>query len=517
MNRRLPALLLFLLCAAAWGCADDSTSGPAAGAAGEAAAARGLFTDWALLSVPTGGGSATLHPLANPGGELWSGAISLPPVEAAVRVAPRLVALRGSDGTVHRYDPAEGAVSELGTLDGDARWHGGESGGVWEQRRDEGGLVWSLSTGAGGMRRAVDRSLQWAAPAAEGGTVALLGTGPSTLVRWPRGADEPDASLEIAAGPPAEMTAWGRIAVLTRSDEGGVLQVVSVTEMEPRERIDVGGPVTAVAASPSSHEIYVGVDAPPRLVVVDRFGGDVSTRARLERPIREIRPGVGGGPPLVWDGQAAHLLPWGDDEPVGLQTEWRADLPLSLPDGSVLALRDGAVRRTLVDDGTSSSSGSAERIWVPIRWRAEAEAASTRDTAGRAAIGGAAGDTTAADVAVGDTATGAAATSDSAAADSAVLSPSLRVTDPGFYVVLGWSRSPAGILERLRGMRTAGFPVAVQTRRDDAGEEWYRGMVGPYSRRERARQVAGTLQREHAVEGWVQEVRPGLVSDEVFR
>ena len=515
MNRRLPALLLTLLAASLWACADDSTSGPTPGAAGEAAADRGLFTDWALLSVPTAGGPAALHPLADPGGELWSGAVSLPAVDEAVRVAPRLVALRGSDGTVHRYDPAEGAVSELGELAGEARWHGGESGGVWARQGDDGGLVWSLSTG-GGVRRTVGRPLRWAGPAEDGVTVALLGSGPATLVRWPRGGEEPDASLEIAAGPPAEMTAWGRLAVLTRSDEAGVLQIVSVSEMEARERIDVGGPVTALAASPSSHEIYVGVDDPPRLVVVDRFGGDVSTRARLPRTIREIRPGIAGGPPVVWDGQAAHLVPWEDGEPVRLQSAWRSDLPLSLPDGSALVIRDGVVQRALVGDGATSSSGAADRIWIPIRWRAEAEAVSTVDTAEQVAIAASGADTTAG-AAAGDTAAGAAASSDSAAADSAALSPSLRVTDPGFYVVLGWSRSPAGILERLRGIRTAGFPVAVQTRRDDAGAEWYRGMVGPYSRRERAQQVAGTLQREHAVEGWVQEVRPGLISDEVFR
>lgn len=516
MNRRLPAFLPLLLTVSLWACADDSTSGPAAGAAGEAAAARGLSTDWALLSVPGAGGSATLHPLADPGRELWSGAVSLPPVERSVRVAPRLVALRGSDGTVHRYDPAEGAVSELGEIGDGALWHGGEGGGVWVERRTEGGVVWSLSTG-GAVRRAVDRNPRWAAPAGDGATVALLGSDPSTLVRWPRGAEEADASLEIRASTPAEMIAWGRTAVLTRSDGDGVLQVVSVPEMEARERIEVGGPVTALAASPSSHEIYVGVDDPPRLVIVDRFGGEVRTRARLRRPIREIRPGVAGGPPVVWDGQAAHLLPWEGGDPVGLETAWRPDLPLSLPDGSALVLRDGAVQRILAGERTSLSSGSGERLWIPVRWRAEAEGASADDTVGQAAIGASGEDTTAV-AAAGDTsARDVASPADSAAADSAVLSPGLRVSDPGFYVVLGWSRSPAGILERLRGIRTAGFPVAVQTRRDDAGAEWFRGMVGPYSRRERARQVAATLQQERAVEGWVQEVRPGLVSDEVFR
>lgn len=517
MNRRLPALLLTLLAAFLWGCADDSGSGPPTGSAGEAAAERGLFTDWALLSVPTDGGSAALHPLSDPGRELWSGAVSLPPVEGVVRLAPRLVALRGGDGTVHRYDPAEGAVSELGAVDGDVRWHGAGNGGVWVRRDgDGGGLVWSLSTG-GGVRRTVDRSLHWAAPAADGATMAVLGSGPSSLVRWPRGAEEPDASLEMDAGPPAVMTAWGRLAVLTRSDATGVLQIVSVSAMEARERIEVGGAVTALAASPSSHEIYVGVEDPPRLVIVDRFGGEVRTRASFQRPIREIRPGVGGGPALVWDGQTAHLVPWGGGEPVRLESAWRQDLPLALPDGSALVLREGAVQRALAGDGATGSSGAPDRIWIPIRWRAEAEGSTgAEDTAAQTAAP-TADDTTGTVTGAGDTAAGVGVGAADAAADSAILSEGLRVSDPGFYVVLGWSRSPAGIIERLRGIRTAGFPVAVETRRDDAGAEWYRGLVGPYSRRERARQVASTLRREHTVEGWVEEVRPELISDEVFR
>lgn len=517
MNRRAQRLLPLLLSAALWACGDGSTAGPPAGAAGEAAAARGLSEGWALLSVPAGGGSAALHPLADPGRELWSGAVPLPAAEGAVRLAPRLVAVRATDGSVHRYDPAEGAVTRLGELPGEALWHGGREGGVWssEGQGGQGPTLWTLSAESS-ERRTVDRPVRWAAPGAEGVTVALLGSDPATLARWPAGADAPDASLELEAGPPAVITALGRIAVLTRTDETGVLQTVSVADMEAGERIEVGGPVTAVAASPSSHQLYVAVDDPPRLIYVDRFGGGVRTRARPGRAVREIRPGAAGGPPVIWDGQSAHLVPWGGGDPVRVETSWRADLPLSLPDGSVLVLRDGDVLRTRAEgDGAApSAAGSGDRIWVPIRWRAETERASAvPDTSSR-------DDTAAGDAVPPDTAAAvepAGGAADSARADTAGLDPELEVTSPGFYAVLGWSRSPGELRDQLDPVREAGFPVAAQTRRDDADTLWYRGLVGPYARRERAEQVARTLQREHGVEGWVQELRPGLVSDEVLR
>lgn len=506
---RLPILLLAVV---VWACGEGSSAhGPATGSAGRAADERGLSPDWALLAVPEAGGPASLHALSDPGSELWSGAVDLPGVERAVRAAPRLVVLRARGGDVYRYDPAEGVVSRLGALPGDARWYGGEDAGVWVRPSDGGATLWTLSPG-GDRRRAVDRPVRWAAPSVEGGTVALLGPDdPATLVRWPSEGGEPDASLELSAATPAVATAWGRTAVLTRTDAEGVLQTVSLTEMEADERIELDGPVTALAASPSSHEIYAAVDGPPRLVVIERITGEVRTRARLPRPVGEIRPGLAGGPPLVWDGEAARVVPWDDGDPVELDTRWRSDLPLALSDGSVLVIRDGSVERTLVGGGARLSAGPADRIWVPVRWRAEAEGA-LADVASETP-----GDTTQSDSVAADTATADSAAADTVRPDSALLDPGLEVSDAGFYVALGWSRSPADVEERVRGIREGGFPVAAQVRRDDAGDRWYRALVGPYGERERAGEVARILRREHAVEGWVQEVRPGLLTDEVFR
>lgn len=513
MIRRTRTLLLLpVLAGVLAACGDGSTAGPAPGTAGAAAVDHGLAPDWALLSVPTGGGTASLHPLADPGSELWSGAVSLPPLRSAVRVAPRLLALRGAEGEVHRYAPGEDAVSSIGRAAGEMRWSPGDDAGVWYRSGGSGGTLWGVSS-AGLRRRDVERPVRWASPAADGATVALLASEPATLVRWSGEGSEPEASLEMRAGPPAVATAWGRLAALTRTDATGVLQLVSLTgALGPTERIRVGGPVTALAASPSSHQIYAGVGKPPRLVIADRFGDEVRTRARFQRRIREIRPGVAGGPPVVWDGRAAYLVPWDGGEPVRLRTEWRPDLPLSLPDGSALVIRDGAVERALAG-GAASSSGPADRLWIPLRWRAEARSRrGADDTAG--AAGARAAAETAGEARRGGTGGTAA---DSLAADTAGLGPGLEVTEAGFYVILGWERSHRAIEERLRPVRDAGFPVGVQTRRDDAGRRWFRGLVGPYARRSRAEQVARTLQRERGVEGWVQEVRPGLLSDEVFR
>lgn len=519
IGRRAVAGLIFALLASLGACGEGPGPGP--GAAGEAAADRGLAPDWALLSVSSEGGTARLHPLDDPGRELWSGAVSLPPASMAVRVAPRLVAFRSPGGGVYRYDPAEDAVAQVGELEGEVRWHGGDGGGVWIRPGDGGGATLVRLSAEGADRRSVDRPVRWAGPAAGDATVALLGTDPAALVRWPRGAGEAEASLELPVGPPATVTAWGRTAVLTRTDAEGALQMVSLEEMEAGPRIEVGGPVTALAASPSSHQLYVGLGDPPRVVVVGRISGEVRTRARLPSTPRRIRPGVAGGPPVVWDGRAAHLLPWGDGEPVRLEGSWRPDLPLALPDGSVLVARDGSVERARVEGGGRPSAGSGDRLWVPVRWRAKLEAAA-READTTASAGARAGEDPADTEAAGgrgDTISGRADSAEAAGGSRRDdrLDASLKVTEPGFYVVLGWSRSPGGVRERLRDVREAGFPVAVEMRRDDAGDRWYRGLVGPYGGRRRARGVARTLQREHSLDGWVQEVRPGLPSDGVGR
>lgn len=512
IGRRAAAVLTFALLASPGACGEA----PGPGSAGEAAAERGLAPDWGFLSVPADGGTARFHPLDEPGRELWGGAVSLPPVDAVVRVAPRLVALRGSGGRVYRYDPAEDAVTQVGELGGEVLWQGGDDGGVWISADGEAGTFLRLSA-EGADRGRLDGPVRWAAPAAGGATVALLGSDPPTLVRWPRGASEPGASLELPVEPPATVTAWGRVAVLRRTDGEGELQVVSLAEMEAARRVEVGGPVTALSASPSSHQLYVGVDAPPRVVTVGRISGDVRERARLPASPREIRPGVAGGPPLVWDGRAAHLLPWGGGDPVRLEGSWRADLPVALPDGSVLVVRDGTVRRTRAAGEGDTSSGPGDRLWVPVRWRAQADAGAAeadspvggRPPAGPPPDSAGGGRGTDARSARPDSVGGARA---SRRADSLP-----EVSEPGFYVVLGWSRSADGVEERLRPVREAGLPVAVQTRRDDAGARWYRGLVGPYAEGRRAREAARVLQREHSLDGWVREVRPGLPADGVGR
>ncbi|MFB6240327.1 MAG: hypothetical protein ABEJ46_01965, partial [Gemmatimonadota bacterium] len=136
-------LLLLSLAATGWACGDGGSSGPPTGAAGLAAEERGLSPDWALLSLPESGGTASLHALSDPGRELWSGAVELPDVETAVRATPRLLVLRGPGGDVYRYDPAEGAVARLGALPGDARWYGGDDAGVWVRPSDGGATLWT--------------------------------------------------------------------------------------------------------------------------------------------------------------------------------------------------------------------------------------------------------------------------------------------------------------------------------------------------------------------------------------
>jgi cell division protein FtsN len=55
----------------------------------------------------------------------------------------------------------------------------------------------------------------------------------------------------------------------------------------------------------------------------------------------------------------------------------------------------------------------------------------------------------------------------------------------------------------VQDLGAAGFPVQVQSIADRAGENWHRGLVGPYATRAEAEAAARQLQRERQLQSWV--------------
>jgi cell division protein FtsN len=58
----------------------------------------------------------------------------------------------------------------------------------------------------------------------------------------------------------------------------------------------------------------------------------------------------------------------------------------------------------------------------------------------------------------------------------------------------------------LSSLEDSGYPTRVQTYPDEAGETWYRGLVGPFSTRARAQAAARQLLRERDLQAWVTEI-----------
>jgi cell division septation protein DedD len=186
--------------------------------------------------------------------------------------------------------------------------------------------------------------------------------------------------------------------------------------------------------------------------------------------------------------------------------EWRADLPLGLQDGAVLTRREGEV--LLVDAQgritEDSLAGSSDATWLPVRWTPVArlapealEGEAVAVTPGRPAAG------------AGERMSPPGADRQAAAPEPGADPPTARPAaedpgvPPGFYAIVGSARQRQGIEALVADLQGAGFPVQVQATTDEAGETWFRGLVGPFGTRAGAEAASRQLQRERQLQSWV--------------
>lgn len=480
-------------------CGDDrpGSSIPAEGVI----LATGPGASWNLLSVPRDGGSAGLVEFAPAPGDSapWQGTASLPSSVRVHRVGNRHLVLLLSDGRVERYDPVRDLTSRVGETDPSALWAAHDRWGLF---RVEGASTLLEVAAGGAWSYRLQRPPSWAAPASEGDVVAILpstGSDPGGLVRFDRGGADPAARLDGDFVPPAVVTGFGgQVAAVRRGAGGGgwELVLVGLPEMEEVATLELPARPDALATSPSSHELYVALG--DRLLVVGRSGLDRRNERSLPAPVQELRPGLLGGPVLASSDQAAFLLPW-DDGPRRLETEWRADLPISLPDGSVLAVRGGSVVRVGTGGEAADTLGAADRWWIPVRWALleDRPRVAATDTAGPGGVEGAGGE-------AGSPDADAAAASDTMAPE-----PGEDVPVAGFYAVVVAARDRTGVERLLGELRADGWRTDIHEWRDDAGRTWHRGLVGPFDTRPEAEQAARELQRERDLSVWVKELGPG--------
>lgn len=501
-SRLRPAIALLTALLAAAACGGDG-EGPSADGPPELEGEVRLVTSldrWSYLAVPRGGGTVQVRSMRDPATVLREGRTGLPAVEELHLLEGPFVVLRTAEGVVLRYDPRTDGLDTLETVAPDAAWSAWNGYGVW--REGDGGL---LEVGPdGSWRYGLATSALWATPVEGGGVAALVSSEGGREVRLlTRGASEPTASARGAFRAPALTTAWGRRVALAADAGLAMLEVPSLT---PAGTIELDAPPVALAASPSSHELYAGLDDPASVVRISRISSESERMTRLPRTPRAIRPAVLGDFLLVDDGGEPLLLPLDGSGTVRLPGSWRSDLPLGTPDGRILLAVDGALRLRDVDaEQGETVDAPADRWWAAVPWNPSPP---TRVVA--ADTGEAGGD----EGFFEDTAD---ADPEAAAAGEEGQDAEPEGPPTGYYAVVTAARDSGGVLELLAQLRRAGYPAEMQRYTDDAGRTWYRGMVGSYPSREEAEAAARQLGRERDLNAWIAEVRAGRSDEEVFR
>lgn len=481
---------------------------------------------YGLLTIPREGGAAELRALEDPREVLWRGARELPAV-AEARPLGASVVLKGDDGTLFRYDPARDALQELERVSDGAEWSGLGDRGVWVERQANAVVAMGAD---GAWRHELSRPLRWAAPVQEGALVALVeGEDGPTLWLLRPGEEGPEASVSAPVGPPGLAVAWGREVFLSASG-GRELVAFSVPDLAETGRLELEGDVRALAASPSYHQLYVSTASSPQVVAASRATRRVHSLSRLERPAVALRPGLFGDQVLAWDGERVWRLSLSGTRPQALDSSWRNDLPLALPGERVLAVRGEDVLVVGPGADPEATVGTADAFWIPVRWRPPqlpAVAARERNAGredepgsggppeepGEEAVSAAAGtgaERPDAGVTSGEVDDGREAEASPPEESVGVEGRTAAAMEVGFYAIVASSQRLPGVSDLARALAEAGYAARIQRHRDEAGEVWYRCLVGPYGSREAAEEAADQLRRERGIQAWITEVAPDV-------
>lgn len=461
--------------------------------------------EWGLLTIPRAGGTPDLRPIGDPDTVVWSGQTKLPVARGAWPVGDAAAVVLAENGQLVRYDAARDDTTRLLRLSAEGRLAG----------RSASALVFVDSAGRFAYEVGADFAhayplempAAWVGPI-DGG-VAVLGTGGSPGLRLlPRADSGQVVEIPDAGRPPALVTAFGRRIVVTAPD-GRAVRIFSTGEDAALVgEADVDGPIRALAASPSSHEIYAAIEDPPRLERISRFSLSTDELADLDAPADEIRPGLFGGELLVHVGAGIGRVRMGETRAVPLAGEWRADLPVGLPGDRTILLRDDEARLVSSSDSASgiTLAGGSPRWWIPVRYNPSAGRApdvrqalegTGRPTGGEAAAPE--GEPSRAD-SVG------AEIEDTDMPQVSGEPERAREGPPGFYAIVASTRQREGVEALVGSLAEAGYPTRIQTYPDEAGQVWHRALVGPFPTRARAQAAARQLLRERDLQAWVTEI-----------
>ena len=364
--RTLVALALVL---AACG-PDDRADVPAANdALSSTTAGPNLGPDPLALRIPRAGGIAEVRTFGEPDSVVWRSSQRLPPVARVLGFDEHggSIAYVDRDSLPGRIDLRLGGVTRatrtklasLASADGWAIF-GITNRGVVTRLTPTGDWTVSLPGAASAVF-----------PQPDGSLLALAQRGDSTVV-W-RLIPPEGKLLDTAVVPLGARSK--RVLVGDRLYFAGARGLVGLRgrDLEAVPRISVDDSVTHMVSTPSGDRVYASTGPRHRLVVVDRYRERVHETIRLPGPAAALRMDPLGRFVLArMAGQdSAWVIAIDTDRVVGaVRTDWRADLPAVVPDGSIALAVGGDVvlvsGRTL--EQTRVISGGAKDHWYFFTW-----------------------------------------------------------------------------------------------------------------------------------------------------
>ncbi|MBC8087559.1 MAG: SPOR domain-containing protein [Phycisphaerae bacterium] len=394
--------------------------------------------------------------------------------------------------------PAGGAPTQARSADGDAIYALLATGEV------------TRYTASGG-----DWKFKPAAPVSalfpqEDGSLILAGVTAKRVFVWrvrPPGTELVDSISLDAEGTAAELAT--NIAATGSTIGERVFFAANQSVLAVRSRdfgkaldVSMGGPVRALASTPSGDRIFVALTGEEQLRVIDRFQEAVVGKVKLPGEARELRMDplgrvvlVRGGADTVW------VVSVATDKVLGtVNSEWRQDLPLVLPDGQIAVAHDNDViiahSETFAE--TRSIANGARDFWQVLRWNGFRPRSASLDEPVRFRSGG---------VPANDSSRNPG----TAVADSAArvmnVAPERRDSTPPARDTAGppmfTVQFAAALTERLARSAAASVKVDGMTPRISTatreGKTLYRVTLGPFPTRAEAERVGKASGRDFYV------------------
>jgi cell division septation protein DedD len=352
----------------------------------------------------------------------------------------------------------------------------------------------------------------------EDGSLILAGVAGKKVMVWrvrPPGTAMLDSIVLDVKGTPAELAAT---LATTGSSVGERVffaaheAVLAVRSRDLGKALDVamGETIRALAPTPSGDRLFVALAGEARLRVIDRFEEHVVGKVTLPGEARDLRMDPLGRVLLVrGDNNTLWVVGVATDKVLGtLHSEWRADLPLVLPDGQI-ALANG--NDVVIASSESASTvrtiaNGAKDFWDVLRWNGFRPRNATLDEPVRFRSGTAPRDTSApiANAALMDSAAVATGTPTPPRVRDSVVASHDTSSRPRVFTV----QFAAALTERLA--RDAASEVKVDgitphiSTSTSGGKMVFRVTLGPYNSRAEAERVGKASGRPY----WIFEGAP---------